>query len=109
MNNNSIIGSVVEYMNNKLLVIGVSFFNENNLFTKIYYTLPFPRGFVDEDSVRVVKAEDVTLIRKGPEVGISESFSKYIEMMDQLSSTASANDIESALNSLASKEVALNG
>lgn len=90
------VGSVIKADETTYLVVGIKFMEQGNRWVKHYKIVPFPAGQFDEKSLRVVKAEDVELIREGYKNDMSEALLRFFNKIDKLSQENDAETIKQA-------------
>lgn len=98
------IGSVVKYQNNKLLIVGIKYSENDNQYYKKYLAITFPLGYLGPNSVRVLTDTEFEVVNYGYESKELQSFNKYyIEMMDCLISKNDAKTVDEIIKKVATQ------
>lgn len=92
------VGSVIKADNTTYLIVGIKFFDQDNCFVKHYVIVPFPAGQFDSNSLRVVRADDVELIREGYRNNETDAFLNYYDVIDRLSKKHDSAALYQAFN-----------
>ena len=94
------IGSVVRFEDSIFLVVGMRHFKEGNTCVLKYIIVPYPAGFLDFNSLLVVEASSVKVIREGRQTAISDKFIDYIMKMDSICNEYSLDTIKGTFSEL---------
>ena len=69
------IGTAVEINNNKCIIVGYDDVEENDVYVHSYVVIPYPLGYVDEDSFRYVPVDaEMNELKKGYETEVFDIY-----------------------------------
>lgn len=91
------IGTVIEYQNGKSLIAGYSFREISEKLELCYVVLPHPLGFIRNDRLGLINADDVQIVSlgyKGPEYKL---LAKYYDTLRTVASQCTADEMRTYL------------
>ncbi len=94
------IGSVIQANNCKCLVIGIIFNEENGIYKREYLVVPYPFGYLNADSLRLIDSKDAQLLFEGYKNDQTGCLLEFMNNVDDLSKLADVKTIESLSNSV---------
>ncbi len=94
------VGSLVRVNGIKLIIIGACTAKDQSNYKLAYYSVPLPYGFMNQDSIKVVFADEVELLDRGYTSEHSDIYSTYFDMLDQITKKADADVIDKCMNSI---------
>ena len=78
------IGSVIDYSEKQLMIVGYGL---------IYLAVPFPLGYTSADSVKEISVADYKVLFKGYETDAYQMVSKYMDIVVSILSHGSGEEV----------------
>ena len=91
------VGSVVKIGDVKALIVGIYFQEIDGKYIKSYKVISCPAGYLKEDSIRTVPAEQTELVSAGYRGKHTDDYLKYMDTMDTISQHVSSAAMKDAL------------
>lgn len=97
------IGTIVYAGSKQALIVGYTFADPDDNLTKYYIVVPYPAGYRNSNSFKMIRAEDVRVCSLGYVTAESKIISYYLDRVGDIVSTASKEEYLAAISKLESE------
>lgn len=91
------VGTVIETQNEKSIIVGYSFREISEKLELCYVVLPHPLGFVRNNRLSLIHADDVKIVSLGYEGPEYKLIAKYYDTLRTIASECTANEMRQYL------------